>query len=647
MEPVLTALTELLQPIRLIMLLVGACCGLVIGIIPGLSGIVGMALLVPFTYQLDPYAAVALLLGMGSVTTTSDTVTAVLFGVPGTVGSAATVLDGHAMAKAGESERAFGAAFSASMIGGLFGAVILAVAIPFLQSWVRLFGSPELFALAIFGLSMVATLSAASPLRGVMSVCAGLAFAFIALDDQTATERWTFGQIYLWEGIPLVPVFLGIFAIPELEGLLRRPAIAQAGGSADRSGLRRGIRDTLAHPFLVLRSSTIGALLGSIPGIGAAVIDWIAYGHAKRSVRAPNRFGSGDVRGVIAPEAANNAKEGGALIPTIAFGIPGSASMTILLGALMVQGLTPGPDMLTKHIDVTFTMVFSVALANVIGTGLCLAFSRRLGAIAVLPTRILVPVVLVFVFLGAFQASRDALDLLTLIVFGAIGLGMKAARWSRPAFALGFVLGPAIERYFFISHSIFEWTWLTRPLVGVLLALAVATVFRALPEWLRAVRQRGTTVAQSQSAAPLTTCILAILVSVYGISTSLSWETGAALFPRIVFAVMIVAATGSLVGDRLRGVTFAPGKGDGARDNTLRGAIRIGAMAVSFAALFLAAGWFVATAVFTAGTLSLTRQHGYRTVALTTTGLVLFIWIVFDRLLAIPWPEPWILQFLS
>src|SRR4029077_4670137 len=329
------ALGLLLEPTRLLVLVAGVIIGLAIGILPGLSGVVGLALLIPFTYHLDPHTAFALLLGMAAVITSSDFITAVLFGVPGHVGAAATVIDGHAMARKGEAGRAFGAGFAASLAGGLVGALVLAVSVPVLRPLLLLIGSPELLAFSIFGLSMVATLSGRAPLKGLAAAALGLMLSMIGSRAQGGTMRWTFDTLYLWDGVPLVPVVLGLFALPELCDLaVARTSIASDMRYNATAGMWQGAKDCFTNWWLVLRCSWIGAAFGAVPGIGGAVIDWLAYGHAVRTEKgAAQSFGKGDVRGVIAAESANNAREGGALVPTVAFGVPGSAGMAILLGA--------------------------------------------------------------------------------------------------------------------------------------------------------------------------------------------------------------------------------------------------------------------------------------------------------------------------
>ena len=344
LDMALHALQLLLEPARLMILVLGVLIGLAIGCMPGLGGVVALAVLIPFTYNLDAPTSFALLLGVAAVTTTSDLIPAVLFGVPGTVGAAATVIDGHQMARRGEAGRAFGAGFVAAAVGGIFGALVLALAIPLLQPVMLAVGSPELLAFSIFGLSMVATLSGRMPLKGLTAAGVGLMISMIGSGTQTGTLRWTFDWLYLFDGVPLIPVTLGLFALPELADLaINRKRIAGERVDVNISSQWEGVRDVFRHWRLVLKCSALGTALGIVPGIGSAVIDWIVYGYAVRTEKNPETFGTGDVRGVIAPESSNNAKEGGHLVPTIAFGVPAGASMTLLLGAFLLHGLTPGP----------------------------------------------------------------------------------------------------------------------------------------------------------------------------------------------------------------------------------------------------------------------------------------------------------------
>ncbi|MCZ6893368.1 MAG: tripartite tricarboxylate transporter permease, partial [Gammaproteobacteria bacterium] len=537
----LSAAGIILDPTRLSFVALGVLIGLSLGVIPGLGGVVGLSLLLPFTFDMDPLTALAFLVGLQAVVVTSDTIPAVLFGVPGTVGSAATILDGHPMAKQGLAARAFGAAFSASVIGGLFGALFLAFSVPILRPFILSFGSPELLAFCIFGLSLVGVLSGGSKLKGLAAAAIGVMIATVGEEPNTATERWTFDLLYLLEGIPLVPLALGLFAIPELAdmAIARRPLPA-VQGVANRWNQLAGIKDTLANYFLVIRCSGIGSVLGAVPGIGAAVIDWIAYGHALRTEKgAAETFGKGDVRGVIASESSNNAKEGGALVSTIAFGVPATAAMALLLGAFLIHGITPGPAMLTEHLDVTYTLVWTLAIANILGSGICFAFANQLAGIARIRIGILAPVVMSITFIGAFQGTRQWGDIVALLGFGLLGWVMKRVQWPRPPLLLGLVLGGLIERYLFISYQRYEFEWLTRPIVIGVFAVTLYGILK--PVVSNFLKRRGETQRQlvigfrpQQIGRDIYFSGIVFLFFVACLIGSANWELGARLVPQVI-----------------------------------------------------------------------------------------------------------------
>jgi len=542
LELALSAAEIFLNPTRLSFVALGVLIGLSLGVIPGLGGVVGLSLLLPFTFDMDPLTALAFLVGLQAVVVTSDTIPAVLFGVPGTVGSAATILDGHPMAKKGLAARAFGAAFSASVIGGLFGAVFLAFSVPILRPFILSFGSPELLAFCIFGLSLVGVLSGGTKLKGLAAAAIGVMIATVGEEPNTATERWTFDALYLLDGIPLVPLALGLFAIPELADMAigRRP-LPDSHRINNRWDQVAGIKDTFANMFLVFRCSGIGSVLGAVPGIGAAVIDWIAYGHALRTEKgAAETFGKGDVRGVIASESSNNAKEGGALISTIAFGVPATAAMALMLGAFLIHGITPGPEMLTEHLDVTYTLVWTLAIANILGSGICFLFANQLAAIARVRIGILAPVVLSITFIGAFQGTRQWGDIVALLGFGILGWIMKRAHWPRPPLLLGLVLGGLIERYMFISYQRYEFDWLTRPIVLGVFAVTLYGVLKptlsAFFKRRREETQRKLTIGfRPEQLGPDSlfsgAVFLFFTACLFG---SRSWELGASLVPQVV-----------------------------------------------------------------------------------------------------------------
>ncbi len=471
------------------LMLVGMALGFVVGLLPGIGGAATLALMLPFIFKMTPAEALAFLLGMHSVAATTGDITSILFGVPGEGLSAATVVDGHPMAKQGEAARALGAALMSSLVGALIGAVALAVSIPVVRPLVLTFGSPELFMITVMGIACITSLSGLGPraqLKGFAMGLLGLLFATIGQERQSGTLRFDFGLIYLWEGLDLIPVLIGIFAIPEIIDLaVRGTAIAGDRAPAKLgAGVWQGIGDTFRHFWLVVRCSVIGVFVGILPGAGGGVAQWMAYAHAVQSAKDAkdrSRFGTGDVRGVLGPGAANNSKEGGDLIPTIAFGVPGSGAMAILLGAFLIMGLHPGPDMLSKHLAVTYSMVWTLVLANVIAVLLCLALLPYLARVTNIRGSLIIPFLLLLVFIGSYTANRQIADLLVTLAFGALGYLMVRFGWPRAPLVLGFVLGKLAETYLFISMARYGFGWLVQPLVLVLLVLTVAVM--VYPYW--------------------------------------------------------------------------------------------------------------------------------------------------------------------
>jgi len=480
----LDGLLLVLQWKALAFMLLGVGLGFWVGLLPGLGGATTLALMLPFIYTMQPVEAFAFLLGMHAVVATTGDITSVLFGVPGEATTAATILDGYAMTKKGEAGRALGAALGSSLVGALVGAFALALAIPIVRPLVLTFGSPELFMLAIVGLAFIASLSAQGGrgmLRGFLAGGLGLLFATVGQDPQAGVARFTLDTLYLWQGLELVPVLVGIFAIPEIIDLVVRGTSIAGDLPPGRlnKGAFEGLKDTFRHFGLTIRCSLIGTFIGIMPGLGGAVAQWMAYGHATQSARnAEERkgFGAGDVRGVLGPGAANNSKEGGSLIPTVAFGVPGSTSMAILLGGFVLLGLVPGPDMLTTHLTLTFSMVWTIVVANVITVAASFLFLNRLAKLTTVRGHMLIPVILVLVFVGSFTANNNYGDLVVTLVFGGIGYLMVVAGWPRAPFVLGLVLGKIAENYLYISVARYGAAWLSRPVVLVLLALALVVV---------------------------------------------------------------------------------------------------------------------------------------------------------------------------
>lgn len=495
-----TAFAELLQPQRIGWMLVGVTVGLLIGVLPGLGGTVGMSILLPFIFGMDATTGIALLIGMASVIHTSDTFPSVLIGVPGSSGSQATIMDGYPMAKKGEGGRALGAAFLSSAIGGVIGSVLLFSVILVARPIVLALGNPELFMFGLLGLSMVAVLSKGSALAGLLSAITGLLIGFIGIAPNAAQFRYTFDSLYLFDGIPLAVLALGLFAIPEMIDLvILNRAVANEGLSAT-GGRMQGVKDVLRNKMLVLRSAVLGTVVGFIPGLGGSVVDWITYGVTKRTTKDNEEFGKGDVRGVIGPESANNAKEGGAMIPTLLFGIPGSGTTAILLGGLILLGIQPGPQMLTTNLDVTVTIIWTIALANIFGALACFLVTRQVSKIAFIPAKKMVPFLFVVILMAAYQSTRYWGDFIALMVVGVIAWFMKSAGWPRVPMLIGIVLATGIERYLHISIQLHGFEWLRYPGVLILGALIVFIVFGSeVRDLSRAFRKGRRTSADSVS----------------------------------------------------------------------------------------------------------------------------------------------------
>lgn len=476
-------------------LLVGMALGFMVGILPGLGGSTALALMLPFTFGMEPVAAFAFLLGMGAVTATTGDLTSILFGIPGEPSSAATVFDGYPMTKRGEPGRAVGIALVSSLMGALIGAFFLAFAVQIARPVVLKFGPPEFFMVAVVALSFVATLSGRAVAKGMIMACIGFLVASIGQDPGTGRMRLTFSVPYLIDGISVVPVVVGLFAVPAVLAMMSSLQTSEDARSAPSvQGWTVGARDALSRWWLIVRCSAIGIFCGMLPGVGGSSSQFIAYAHAKQTSKAPHEFGTGSVDGLVAAGSVNNAKEGGDLVPTVGFGVPGSGQMAILLSAFLITGLTPGPAMLTDHLDVTFSMVWTLVVANIIAVILCLIFLRQICGITRIPVRRLVPFLLVFIAIGAFTATNSWNDVMVMLLFGLIAVFAGRWGWPLPPLLLGLVLGPMIESNYFLSYELNDrgFSWLGRPIVLVMMGVLVLSLgLPLLKRWIDRMAQRS------------------------------------------------------------------------------------------------------------------------------------------------------------
>lgn len=466
----------ILVPYKLLALMVGVVIGTVIAILPGIGAVVALTIILPYLIYMEPVAAVAMMMGVYGVINTADSITAVLLGIPGTGGGAPSIIEGHPMARKGEAARALGASFSASLVGGLMGSVGLGISIPILGVLIKQFGSPEFLMLSLLGIASVAGLGGEQVIKGLISAGLGLFLAGVGGAALTPYLRYTVGISYLHDGFPLPVVALGLFGIVEMIELVLRGT--PIGGLARvETGVWAGFRDCFTHIWLVIRCSLLGIYVGLAPGAGSTIAAWIAYGHAAQTGRADGRFGRGDVRGLLAPEAANNACRGGDLVTTLLFGVPGSATCALIMISLMIFGIFPGPDMVGKHLPITWSFVWSLALSTIIGVTICIFLAKPLAKIAVVPIQTLAPMIIIIVVMGAFQATQSWGDLIVLLAFGGLGWIMKETGYGRPPLIVGFVLGGLIERYLGFSLQRYGWTFLGRPWVIVLLVCILAALW--------------------------------------------------------------------------------------------------------------------------------------------------------------------------
>ncbi len=485
LEAFVTGLIQVFDQTTFLLMSIGIFLGFIVGILPGIGSPGAVALMLPFIFEMDPVQAFAFLLGMYAVTGTTGDITSILFGVPGEVVSTATIIDGHPMAKKGEAGRALGAALMSSLVGAIVGAFSLALAIPIVTPLVLSFKSPEFFSLAILGICFLAALSGDNKLKGVLAGGLGLVLSTVGLDYQENIERYTFGLVNLWEGVGLIAAAVGLFAVPEIVELWVKGSAIADTKVGKLGGVWQGVKDTFIHIGITVRCSMIGTFFGLVPGVSAALSQWVSYAHAVQSTRDKSGFGKGDVRGVLGPGAANNSGIGAAMIPTVAFGVPGSATTAILLGAFIIQGLQPGPKMLTEHLALTFSFVWLIVISNIITVVLCLLFLNQLAKITQVRGSLLIPALFMLIYLAGFANTGSYFAMTTTLVFGVMGVVMVNHGWPRPPLVLGLVLGSLVERNLFISYEIYGLWFLTRPIVMVTFGVALVVIFLpGLQDWM-------------------------------------------------------------------------------------------------------------------------------------------------------------------
>ena len=483
----------------ILIMVAGVAWGIIGGAIPGISGAVAMALALPFTYALDAPTALVMLAGVWAGANYGGSIPAILMRIPGTPASAPCLLDGYELAKQGRAAKALGISLICGTIGGLISILVLIALVLPLGEVVVHFGSPEIFTLALFGLTLIAGLSGPSFLKGIASGFFGLLLTTVGLDSLTGSMRFTFGRADLLTGIDTISVMIGLFAVSEMFFLIAhpaRPAGTVVGTATTEFPTLRELREVGRATFV---GTIVGLVVGIMPGAGATASSFVAYNEARRWSKRPELFGKGSMEGVAAPETANNAVQGGDLVPTLALGIPGSNSAAIILAALILHGIMPGPFLLTRNPELVYTLFAGLILVNLLMIPVGLVILRLCLLAMKLDPPVLIASVLSLIVIGTYAGDLFVLNPVQALVFGVIGYGMRIWGFSAAATVLGIVLGVLAEsemrRSLIISHG--DWSiFLTRPISAVLLFLTLGVlVYPALMTALRRWRSRRVAAA--------------------------------------------------------------------------------------------------------------------------------------------------------
>lgn len=447
LDVLLATLKFMLDLRGILILLGGTLIGMIFGAIPGLSGVTAMVVLIPVTFGMDPVTAMLLLGAAYGAATYGGAVPAILINTPGEPPNAATVLDGFPMSQQGKAGTALGAAATASTLGGLIGLIATFCFIPLLAKFVMAFSYPEFFMMTLFGLSIIAVLGEGTLLKGLAAGGFGIMLSCVGYDPMTSELRYTFGIQYLWDGIQVVPALFGLLAIGEVIDLLvkEKPIAVYERSMAHGTRVWSGVIATLKNSFLVLRCSALGTFIGAIPGVGGTVAGFIAYMHAKQTCRNNENFGKGDVRGVIASESSNDAKVGGSLLPTLAFGIPGSAGMAVFLGALTLHGIDTGQDIFVANLDVVYMLLLSLLGSHILAAVISLLLADKMALLTRIRPVLFAPILFVVCLIGSFALRNSIGDVVVTFLFGLLGYEMRKFGFSRIALLLGLLLGSMAE----------------------------------------------------------------------------------------------------------------------------------------------------------------------------------------------------------
>lgn len=486
MSDLILAFGNVLTLYNMLAILGGTAAGIIIGAMPGLSSVMGLSILLPFTFALEGFGGILMLLGVFCGSIYGGSISAILINTPGTSASAATTLDGYPMAnKYRQPGRALGISTFSSLFGGLFSCVMLVIFSPLLAKIALNFSAPEYFALAIFGISIITGISNKSVIKGLIGGVIGLILGTVGIDAMTSVFRFTFNSVYLLGGISFVPLLIGLFAFSQAL-LTIEQSYKERKGKAEKVVIRRTFPskgDLKTILPTVIRSSFIGTFIGAVPGTGGDIACWMAYNEAKRWSKHKEKFGDGAPEGIAASESGNNAISGGALVPLLSLGIPGDAGTAVMTGSLMMLGIAPGPLLFTQQAPTVYSIFIGLFLANVIMGVLGFSSIRFFAKVINIPSAVMVPIIFTFCFVGTFALNNSLNDIYFMIIAGIIGYFLIKLDFSMPPIVLGLVLGKTVESNFrralVLSRGNY-WTFLERPISAAFIVLAILSVFSPL-----------------------------------------------------------------------------------------------------------------------------------------------------------------------
>lgn len=477
-------LTNVLTFTNLLAIFVGTALGLFVGAMPGLSATMAIAILLPLTFSMPPETGLSMLASLYMGAMYGGSIAAILIRTPGTPAAAATVLDGYPMAQQGRAGKALGISLFASLIGGVLSSIALLTIAPVLGSVALQFGPVELFAVAVLGITIIGSLSQGSAIKGLLSGVIGLLLAMVGMDPITGSARFTFGILNLYSGVSFTVALIGLFSIPQAIRLIEKDDVVTKGINSFKDKMLPTLAEIKQIIVTVLRSSLIGIFTGIIPGTGGDTACWFGYNEAKRFSKNKDNFGKGDIEGVAASEAANNAVVGGALIPTLTLGIPGSSATAILMGALMVHGIMPGPTLMTEYADVTYTLIWALLFSNIVMFFEGLLFTRAAIHVTRVPNKVLSPIIIILCVIGAFAINNSFFDVYMMLIFGLLGYFMDKIGVPTAPMVVGLILGQMLNVSLHQSLMISGGSWMiffSNPISTVLLIIAALSIFQATP----------------------------------------------------------------------------------------------------------------------------------------------------------------------